>query len=176
MKQRRSGLCWTAGTLLSRSKQLSARRQVKHLQPLKCSQGSLEGGLWKRAATLTPLLPGHGHPGGSEGVCWLTCSLRACMDLNSMCSLFFLIQSGSSGISTLKSSLTRISRCCRGTRRERRRRNRQTLTSVSSPPSLPPPKQPTAQCLCCSCHPPPTTPVTVATTAAASSWIQQRQN
>lgn len=48
----------------------------------------------------------------TEYFLWLTCSLKACRDLNSVRSIFFLTQSGSSGISTLKSTLTRISRCC----------------------------------------------------------------
>jgi len=43
----------------------------------------------------------------------LTCSLRACMDVNSICSLFFRTQAGSSGISTAINNFTKISRCCK---------------------------------------------------------------
>lgn len=47
----------------------------------------------------------------------LTCSLKARMDVYSIRSLFFRIQSGSSGISTAKTTLTKISTCCEHTQR-----------------------------------------------------------
>lgn len=104
-----------------------------------------------------------------------TWCFRACMEEYSICSLFLLIQPGSSGIRAARITLTKMRKCCKHRKSGQSgfvKGSRRFTRGVPSPP----PRWPPAGGWCCSSRRPDTSSVTAATAPAASSSTRRRRN